>query len=381
VNYDFDYLLVGGGLQNGLVSLCLHAARPGVHVGIVEQGARLGGNHTWCFHESDIDAQLMRLVEPMVLRRWKGYRIRFPRIERTISQNYCVIQSEGFHDLVSAKMEGPGCSVLLDTKVRSIEANCVELDNGSRLTAKVVVDSRGPLEAPGKPLGYQKFLGLELALKVTTDDTLVTLMDATIAQSDGFRFFYVLPLSPNRVLVEDTYYSDSPLLDLENLRKEVLGYAARSGLSVSAVEREETGVLPLFGSAFLSKRSSGVLAGGYQGGFFHPTTGYSLPCAAQLAQHIASTQPSDLFGQAWTTLVDEQASQARFCFWLNRMLFRAFKPEDRFNVLERFYGLPEGTIQRFYALQMSALDKARLICGRPPRGFSLRRAFGRSEDS
>jgi hypothetical protein len=39
VNYDYDYLLVGGGLQNGLVAPCLQAARPGVHVGIVEQEA------------------------------------------------------------------------------------------------------------------------------------------------------------------------------------------------------------------------------------------------------------------------------------------------------------------------------------------------------
>lgn len=381
MNYDYDYLLVGGGLQNGLVGLCLQAARPGVHVGIVEQGARLGGNHTWCFHESDVDSLLLKVLEPMVLRRWTGYRIQFPRLERTISQIYCMIQSEGFHDVVVAKMNVSGCSVLLDTQVHSVEAHCVELDNGSQLTARVVVDSRGPQETPGKPIGYQKFLGLELVLEEPTDDTCVTLMDATVAQIDGFRFFYILPISPNRVLVEDTYYSDSPQLDVAHLRNEVLDYSARHGLKVALVEREETGVLPLFGSTLPPTRTAGVLAGGYQGGFFHPTTGYSLPCAARLAWHVANTQPSDLFSTAWTALVAEQASQARFCFWLNNMLFGAFRPEDRFNVLKRFYGLPEETVQRFYALQMTALDKTRLICGRPPRGFSLRRALQWSKNS
>ena len=381
MNYDYDYLLVGGGLQNGLVALCLQAERPGVHVGIVEQGARLGGNHTWCFHESDVDARVMKILEPMVLRRWKGYRIQFPRLERTLSQTYCMIQSEGFHEVVVAKMNVSGCSVLLDTQVRSVEAHCVELDNGSRLTARVVVDSRGPQETPGKPIGYQKFLGLELVLEEPTDDKCVTLMDATVAQIDGFRFFYVLPISSSRLLVEDTYYSDSPQLDLDHLRNEVLNYSARRGLRVASVEREETGVLPLFGSALPPTRTSGALAGGYQGGFFHPTTGYSLPCAARLAWHVASTKPSELFGNAWTELVSEQASQARFCFWLNRVLFAAFRPEDRFNVLERFYGLPEETIQRFYALQMTTLDKTRVICGRPPRGFSLRRALQWSKNS
>jgi lycopene beta-cyclase len=381
VNCDYDYLLVGGGLQNGLIALCLHAARPGVHVGIVEQGTRLGGNHTWCFHESDVDAKLMKILEPTVLRRWQGYRIRFPRLERTIAQTYCMIQSAGFHEVVVAQMAVSGCTVLLGRKVCSIESHYVELDSGSRLTAKVVVDSRGPLETPGKPIGYQKFLGLELVLQEPTDDTLVTLMDATVAQIDGFRFFYVLPISPKRVLIEDTYYSDSPQLALDHLRNEVLNYAAHCGMKVGAVEREETGVLPLFDSAPPSARTTRVLAGGYQGGFFHPTTGYSLPSAARLAQHISRTQTHQIFGKEWLGLVDEHARQARFCFWLNRMLFGAFRPEERFNVLERFYGLPEETVQRFYALQMTTLDKARLVCGRPPRGFSLRRALQRSKNS
>jgi hypothetical protein len=95
VNYDYNYLLVGGGLQNGLIALCLQGARPGVHVGIIEKGARLGGNHTWCFNESDVEVRLMKTLEPMVLRRWKGYRIRFPRLERTTSQNYCMIRFYG----------------------------------------------------------------------------------------------------------------------------------------------------------------------------------------------------------------------------------------------------------------------------------------------
>ncbi|HEY5957942.1 MAG TPA: lycopene cyclase family protein, partial [Polyangiaceae bacterium] len=209
----------------------------------------------------------------------------------------------------------------------------------------------------------------------------VTLMDATVAQTDGFRFFYALPISPSRVLVEDTRYSDGPDLDLDDLRNEVLSYSAQRGLTVAAVEREETGVLPLFGSPPRSTRTPGVLVGGYQGGFFHPTTGYSLPCAARLAWHVANRQPSALFGEEWTLLVAEQASQARFCSWLNRMLFGAFRAEDRLNVLERFYGLSEDTIRRFYALQMTTLDKARLICGRPPSGFSLRRALEWSKNT
>jgi lycopene beta-cyclase len=47
-------------------------------------------------------------------------------------------------------------------------------------------------------------------------------------------------------------------------------------------------------------------------------------------------------------------------------------PDDaRRNVLERFYRLPEGTIRRFYAMALTRADRVRLVCGRPPRGFSV----------
>jgi lycopene beta-cyclase len=57
-------------------------------------------------------------------------------------------------------------------------------------------------------------------------------------------------------------------------------------------------------------------------------------------------------------------------------LFRWFAPEHRYHVLERFYRLPEPTIRRFYALELTALDRARILVGRPPRGLSWRAALG-----
>ncbi|MGI4878583.1 MAG: lycopene cyclase family protein, partial [Janthinobacterium lividum] len=44
---DFDLILAGGGLANGLIALRLAAQRPGLRVAIVEASAGIGGNHTW----------------------------------------------------------------------------------------------------------------------------------------------------------------------------------------------------------------------------------------------------------------------------------------------------------------------------------------------
>ena len=58
------------------------------------------------------------------------------------------------------------------------------------------------------------------------------------------------------------------------------------------------------------------------------------------------------------------------------MLFRWFAPADRYRVLERFYRMPEDTVRRFYSLELTAMDRARILFGRPPRGLSMRGMLG-----
>ena len=44
---------VGGGLANSLIAYRLAQTRPELEPLIVE-AERLGGNHTWCFHATDL---------------------------------------------------------------------------------------------------------------------------------------------------------------------------------------------------------------------------------------------------------------------------------------------------------------------------------------
>jgi lycopene beta-cyclase len=64
-------------------------------------------------------------------------------------------------------------------------------------------------------------------------------------------------------------------------------------------------------------------------------------------------------------------SQVRFAHGLNLLLFRCFEPATMWNVFARFYTLPEDLIRRFYAMSLTRTDQARIVVGRPPRGFSL----------
>jgi lycopene beta-cyclase len=257
--------------------------------------------------------------------------------------------------------------------VQDIGARSVTLSDGRRLEGDIVVDARGPGHATlAKVAGYQKFVGLELMLGRDVVRSKPLLMDARVPQTDGFRFFYVLPLAARRVLVEDTYFSDSDVLATASLRDGILEYARLSGMEVRDVVRTETGVLPMPSRGQPEPKPELPLVAGYAGGWFHPATAYSFPVAVRLALHIATTTGSSLFGAEWAALVAEHRKQFRFGALLNRMLFGAFRPESRFAALERFYRLPDETIERFYALSTTRRDRLRIICGRPPRGMSLR---------
>ena len=79
----------------------------------------------------------------------------------------------------------------------------------------------------------------------------------------------------------------------------------------------------------------------------------ALPDAAALFAAIRAEAQSDWRRQGFYRL-------------LNRMLFLAGRPDDRWRVMQRFYRLPAPLIARFYAGRTSLLDKARLLSGKPP---------------
>jgi lycopene beta-cyclase len=372
----FDYVLVGGGLQNALVAAALARHQPAARVALVEATERLGGNHLWCFHALDVPESARPYVEPFVVRRWPRYRVRFPSYARTLEEPYAAVTSDALHERACVLAENGPLELFLGQAALKVEPERVELASGSVLRAPVVIDSRGPERfARHDAIGYQKFLGLELDVTPESAPSEPMLMDSTVEQVDGLRFVYVLPLAPGRVLVEDTYFSDGPELERGTLEARIVEYAERAGLVVRGVARKEHGVLPLPRRAPLSVASTrGLVRGGYQGGWFHPTTGYSFPLAVRLAEVVAKSEASELFANL-AELATRTARQQRFAALLNRLLFRGFAPERRYGAFERFYRMPADTVRRFYSLSLTPSDRLRLVCGRPPRGITARGLF------
>lgn len=376
-----DYALVGGGLQNGLIALALRTHAPTARLALIERGSTLGGNHTWCFHAGDVPPPARPLVEPLVEHRWPGYQVRFPERKRHLRSDYACVTAERFDRVVRRALTDHHVLCqheALELAGDKVTARHVATGEHVTLHARAIIDARGPDRGAFEGrAGYQKFVGLELSCP-GHGLTEPVLMDACVDQSEGYRFFYVLPLDEGRLLIEDTYFADSAYLDVSALRERILAYAAERGYAVGEILREETGVLPLPWHAepiAPARTASAALIAGYQGGWFHPATGYSFPVALRLALAVAATAPDELPGPQVAALWRAHAEQLGFAYRLNWMLFRWFAPPQRYHVMEHFYRLPDDTIARFYACELTSFDKARLFLGRPPRGLSWRAAL------
>jgi lycopene beta-cyclase len=374
-----DIAIIGGGLAGGLIALALRQAQPDRAVLLLEAGDRLGGNHRWSWFASDIAGDATALLAPFRTAAWpSGYSVRFPGHRRDLQTPYHSLASADF-DAGLRRALGQD-TIRTGARVARIARDGVQLADGTAISARVVIDCRDGADVSALTGGWQVFLGRHLRTATPHGVTQPIIMDATVEQCGGYRFVYVLPLGPNDLFVEDTYYQDSPVLDRPVLSARVDAYAAMHGWHGETVA-EETGVLPVitggdFAAYQAANRSTGVVAAGARGGFVHPLTSYTVPFAVATARAVAAE--IDLAGADLAERIEARARahwrHTRFYRLLGTMLFGAARPHERYRVFERFYRLPESLIERFYAARSTLPDKARVLCGKPP--VSVSRAIG-----
>ena len=365
---DYDLILVGGGLANGLIAWRLRTQRPELNILLLEAGDSIGGNHTWSFHYGDLTVGQHVWIAPLVGTRWPRYDVVFPGHMRTLDSGYASIASSDFAWVIAAAL---GPRLRTGVRVESVTPTTVRLAGGETLRAGAVIDGRGPQAGTRLALGYQTFLGQEVRLRVPHGVKAPVIMDASVEQQGGYRFVYLLPFGPDRLLIEDTHYVDTQAWEPERLRANIASYAKGRGWEIAEVLREEHGSLPIVLAGDVDgfwRDLDGQPVSGLRAGLFHSTTGYSLPHAVRLAERIAALP--DLRAPALFDAIRREAQSAwkdqGFFRLLNRMLFLAGSPDRRWRVMERFYRLPAPLIERFYAARLNLFDKVRILSGKPP---------------
>ncbi len=373
-----DLAIVGGGLAGGMIALALNRLQPDLDLLIINTSPLLGGNRIWSFFVSDIEPADRWLVAPLVSQGWRGHDVRFAGHSRSVDTIFYSVESERLDQLLRERL--PRKAILCGRRALAASAHAVVLDDGTRIEAGGVIDTRGlgtaaaeggtALAALGG--GWQQAMGQTLVLEEPHRLTQPVTMDATVDQAQGLRFMRCLPLSPVEIFVEEVTYGAQPQLDPPAIAARIAAYAAAQGWLVSSIARETGGALPVIGSGEFNRfwQGTGDRTGkaGLRAGLFHPFTGFALPDAVRLAINLAGL--GDLSGEG---LVKETARYAaahwqgaRFYRLLAALHFEATKPEARALLLERFYQLDRPLIERFYEGRSTLGDKLRILRALPP---------------
>ncbi len=387
------------------MALALTRARPTFSIALIEGGETLGGNHRWSWFASDLDAAGEALLDPIRKTQWSaGYDVRFPKLNRTLDTGYTSMASADFHEALMRLL--PEGAVHLKTRASEIDADGVTLSDGTRLIARMVVDCRSFQPSAHLRGGWQVFMGRHMRLDEPHGIERPVIMDGDVDQlaphgnGGAYRFVYVLPLGAHDVFVEDTYYADDPKLDRAALSGRIDQYCHQHGWQNGVPVGHETGLLPVLTggdfSAYQSEvRIPGVAIAGARGGFVHPLTSYTIPIAVDNA--LAFAAEADLPGPQMAALFEARARRhwRRTAYYrlLARFLFFAAEPDRRVDIFQRFYGLRQGLIERFYTARSPLRDQVRVLWGKPPvsipravkamfqRGSPLRHAKDKTDAS
>ncbi|MFJ4834399.1 lycopene cyclase family protein [Streptomyces sp. NPDC088747] len=294
-----DVVIVGGGASGLSLAYRLTATgSPTVTLVAAPDGPLLPPERTWCYWERGTGD-----FDEAVAASWSRLRVHGAD-GRAITVDpsplrYRMLRSADFERLVHSRLSrAPGAHVLRATAdtVRDTadgaEVRCTTPDGRTlSLRARQVFDSRPlPSLPPARTQLMQHFRGWFVRTDTDRfDPAIADLMDFRVPQpSHGLAFGYVLPLAPDRALVEYTEFSRTPLTTAEY--EKALTHYSRDvlGLGAFTVESAEQGVIPMTDARFARRTGPAVFRIGTAGGATRPATGYTFAAVQRQSRAVAA---------------------------------------------------------------------------------------------
>ncbi|MFH8798749.1 lycopene cyclase family protein [Streptomyces sp. NPDC017936] len=296
---DPEVVVLGGGAAGlGLAHRLTETGSTTVTVVEPPDGPARPPERTWCYWERGAGD-----FDEAVTASWSRLRVHGADGEEiTVDPaplRYRMLRSTAFERLVHSRLAAsPGGRILRATAdtVRDVpggaEVRCTTPDGRTlTLRARHVFDSR-PLPAlpPARTHLVQHFRGWFVRTDTDRFDPAVAdLMDFRVPQPDhGLAFGYVLPLAPDRALVEYTRFSRTPLTTAAY--EAALAHYSREILRLGAftVEAAEQGAIPMTDARFPRRAGPAVFRIGTAGGATRPATGYTFAAAQRQSRAIAA---------------------------------------------------------------------------------------------
>ena len=270
---EFDYIIIGGGCAGLSLAyeLQIHEKLENKSLAIIEPRAEYKKDRTWSFWKVS-----SHNFDDCVEKSWENFSINIAsktNFLKCYGYPYQSINSGLFYEKINNKLK----------KNKNIEffksINEINSENS------FVFNSVPSLKTKNDKL-WQHFCGAEIETnKDIFDDGIINLMDFNCEQRNSVHFFYTLPYSKNKALVETTWLSkmnDDFEKDYDNQLKNYI--ENHLNIKYYNIVYKEKGAIPLFYPS--NKNEKNKINIGTAGGMTRISTGYTFLNIQEQSKYI-----------------------------------------------------------------------------------------------
>ena len=260
---EFDYIIIGGGCAGLSLAyeLQINNKLEGKSLAIIEPRSNYKRDKTWSFWKV-----FNHNFDDCVIKSWNNFTINsFSESQELKSENfpYQSIDSELFYKKINNE--------LMKNKNIKFFKNINEINTNNSFIFNSVTTSN-----PLKSKLWQHFKGIEIETdKNIFDDKIINLMDFNCEQKNSVHFFYTLPFTKNKALIETTWLSKLNNESLTDYDKQLNNYI-KDNLKIKdyRIVYEEKGSIPLFYPSYVKEKNKINI--GSAGKMTRLSTGYTF---------------------------------------------------------------------------------------------------------
>ena len=260
---EFDYIIIGGGCAGLSLAyeLDLHSKLKDKTLAIVEPREEYKKDKTWSFWKVS-----PHNFEDCIKKSWDNFTINLPNETKYIkceTTPYQTIDSGLFYQKIITKLK-------LNKNITFFRnINEVSLNNS------IIFNSVPEIKETDSEL-WQHFYGVEIETKNDFfDDEIFNLMDFACDQRNRMHFFYTLPFTKKKALIETTWISELNNDSLKDYEEQIDNYLSNHlNLRECKINFKEKGAIPLFKQKNSMRKNQINI--GIAGGMTRISTGYTF---------------------------------------------------------------------------------------------------------
>ena len=347
---EFDYIIIGGGCAGLSLAyeLDIHKKLKNKTLAIIEPRDEYKRDKTWSFWKI-----IPHNFEDCVKKSWKNFSINIPNKTKHLECEkypYQSIDSGLFYKKINKKLK--------ENKNISFYKDISEINSERSFIFNSV-----PKINKNKNGLWQHFCGVEIeSKKKFFDDEIMNLMDFDCEQRKSVHFFYTLPYTKNKALIETTWLSTMNDDSQKDYDEQIKNYVENHlNLKDYIITYKEEGAIPLFNQP--NEQEKNKINIGTAGNMTRLSTGYTFLNIQEqckfIRENIENISKAKIF---------EIEKKYQF---LDNVFLKVIKknPENMPNIFFKMFKGSSNTIIKFLSNKSNIFEDFLIILKMPKRVF------------